>query len=164
MERRVPIGRGFFMQIARLERRPELDALCGHLLKVVAIEPFLTLGKASLRVFCTHIFFVFVGLSLLVRDVGEDVGAPLEQLHGITAMLLLMVTFTVLILVAAHRVRQNRARRSGRSAQAGAVPAGPSAGASHLHGHTSGSHSRMHPMSFCRAEEPPPGGAEKNVR
>jgi hypothetical protein len=77
-----------------------------HLVKVVAIEPFLTLGKASLRVFCTHILFVFAGLALLVRDVGDDVGGPLEQLHGVTAILLLAVTFAALILVAAHRVRK----------------------------------------------------------
>ena len=81
-----------------------------HLVKVVAIEPFLTLGKASLQVFCTHIVFVFVGLALLVRDVGDDVGQPLEQLHGITAAVLLAVTFTVLFLVALREVRK-RGRR-----------------------------------------------------
>jgi hypothetical protein len=83
-----------------------------HLLKVVAIEPFLTLGKASLRVFCTHLVFVFVGLTLLVRDVDDDVGAPSEQLHGITAIVLLILTFAALILVAAHEVRRRRQRRA----------------------------------------------------
>ncbi len=83
-----------------------------HLVKMVAIEPFLTLGKASLRVFCTHLVFVFAGLALLVRDVGDDVGAPSEQLHGITAAMLLVVTFTALILVAIHEVRRRRARRA----------------------------------------------------
>jgi hypothetical protein len=83
-----------------------------HLLKFVAIEPFLTLGKASLRVFYTHILFVFVGLALLVRDVGDDVGEPLEQLHGLTAILLVAITFTVLILVATHEVRKRRGRRA----------------------------------------------------
>jgi hypothetical protein len=83
-----------------------------HLVKFVAVEPFLTLGKASLRVFCTHILFVFVGLALLVRDVGDDVGAPIEQLHGIAAILLIAVTFTVLILVASDEVRKRRNRRS----------------------------------------------------
>jgi hypothetical protein len=82
-----------------------------HLVKVVAIEPFLTLGKASLRVFCAHLVFVFVGLALLARDVGDDVGAPSEQLHGITAMVLLIVTFTALILVAVYEVRRRRERR-----------------------------------------------------
>jgi hypothetical protein len=87
-----------------------------HLMKVVAIEPFLTLGKASLRVFCTHLVFVFVGLALLVRDVGDDVGGPSEQLHGISALLLLVITFIALILVAAHEVRRRRARRAGAAA------------------------------------------------
>ena len=80
------------------------------LVKVVAIEPFLTLGKASLQVFCTHIVFVFVGLALLVRDVGDDVGQPLEQLHGVTAALLLAITFTVLFLVAVREVRGRRTK------------------------------------------------------
>jgi hypothetical protein len=88
-----------------------------HLVKFVAVEPFLTLGKASLRVFCTHLVFVFVGLCLLVRDVGDDVGAPLEQLHGFAAILLVAVTFTVLILVASDEVRKRRIRR--RQAEAG---------------------------------------------
>jgi len=80
------------------------------LVKIVAIEPFLTLGKASLQVFCTHIVFVFVGLTLLVRDVGEDVGRPLEQLRGITAFLLLAVTFTALFLMALREVHKRRTR------------------------------------------------------
>jgi hypothetical protein len=87
----------------------------GFLLRWVAVEPFLTLGKASLQVFCTHLAFVFVGLTLLVRDVGEDVGAPSEQLHGLQAIVLLVVTFTGLILVAVHQVRSRRARRTGSS-------------------------------------------------
>jgi hypothetical protein len=82
-----------------------------YLLRAVAIEPFVTLGKASLQVFCTHLAFVFVGLMLLVRDVGDDVDAPLEQLHGIPAILLLLITFTALILVAVREVRGRRARR-----------------------------------------------------
>src|SRR5580658_3783893 len=82
-----------------------------HLIKFVAIEPFLTLGRASLQVFCTHIAFVFVGLALLVRDVGEDTGEPLEQLHGPAAIILLAITFTGLILVALVEVRWRRARR-----------------------------------------------------
>jgi hypothetical protein len=82
--------------------------LRSHLLKVVAIEPFVTLGKASLHVFCTHVVFVFVGLALLVRDVGEDVGAPSEQLHGFEAITLLVLTFVGLILVAIRQVRKRR--------------------------------------------------------
>ncbi|HLI02640.1 MAG TPA: OpgC domain-containing protein [Terracidiphilus sp.] len=99
------------------------------LLRFVANEPFLTLGKASLHVFCAHVFFVFIGLSLLMRDVDEDVGAPAEQLHGIPAIALLVVTFTGLFLVAVRVVRQRRAERAAReraraeAAQTGA--AGP---------------------------------------
>ena len=78
------------------------------LLRWVSIEPFLTLGKASLHVFCTQIVFVFVGLALLYRDVGQDVGAPPEQLPGVPAAILLAVTFTALILVAAREVRKKR--------------------------------------------------------
>jgi hypothetical protein len=84
------------------------------LLRFVANEPFLTLGKASLHVFCAHVFFVFIGLSLLMRDVDEDVGAPAEQLHGIPAIALLVVTFTGLFLVAVRVVRQRRAERAAR--------------------------------------------------
>ncbi len=80
-------------------------------LRWLAIEPFLTLGKASLQVFCTHIAFVFIGLAFLVRDVGDDVDAPLEQLHGLTAIVLLAVTFTALVLVAVHQARKRRASR-----------------------------------------------------
>jgi hypothetical protein len=78
-----------------------------HLLRLVAIEPFLTLGKASLRVFCTHIVFVFAGLLFMVRDVGQDTDT-IEQLHGWPAIVLVAVTFIVLFLVAAHRVRSRR--------------------------------------------------------
>jgi hypothetical protein len=80
--------------------------------RLIMIEPFLTLGKASLRVFCAHLFFVFVGLALLYQDVGEDTDGQIEQLHGFTAIALLVVTFTSLIVVAAREVRQRRAERS----------------------------------------------------
>ena len=83
-----------------------------YLLRWVAIEPFLTLGKASLHVFCTHIVFVFVGLAFLVRDVGQDVPGPSEQLHGIAAAALVAVTFTALILVAVREVRKRRSRKA----------------------------------------------------
>jgi hypothetical protein len=82
------------------------------LVRLIAIEPFLTLGKASLRVFCAHIFFVFVGLALLYQDVGEDGDGQIEQLHGFTAIALLVVTFAALILVAANEVRKRRAERA----------------------------------------------------
>jgi hypothetical protein len=79
-----------------------------YVLRIVAIEPFPTLGKASLRVFCAHIFFVFVGLALLYGDFNSD---GLDQLHGIPAIALLVVTFAALILVALDEVRKKRARR-----------------------------------------------------
>ncbi|HEY1767358.1 MAG TPA: OpgC domain-containing protein [Terracidiphilus sp.] len=127
-----------------------------HLLKVVAVEPFLTLGKASLRVFCTHIVFVFVGLALLVRDVNDDVGAPLEQLHGMTAVLLVAVTFTVLILVAAHQVRQRRAERAGKAAAAARAEAGSSTGAPLAELRSSIDLTEpAYPVSLCSAEELP---------
>ncbi|MGC1783008.1 MAG: OpgC domain-containing protein [Acidobacteriaceae bacterium] len=70
--------------------------------RLVAREPLLTLGKASLHVFCAHVFFVFVGLALLYGEV--------EQLHGITAIGLLAVTFASLILVATNELRKQRNR------------------------------------------------------
>jgi hypothetical protein len=89
---------------------------------VVAREPFLTLGKASLQVFCAHLFFVFAGLALLYGE--------MEQLQGVTAVALLVVTFVSLFLVAANEVRKNRAKKKGSagSASAGssAPPAAPS--------------------------------------
>jgi hypothetical protein len=79
-----------------------------YLAKLVSVEPFLTLGKASLKVFCAHIFFVFVGLAFLYGDFNSD---GLDQLHGIPAIGLLAVTFTALIVVAANEVKKKRAER-----------------------------------------------------
>jgi hypothetical protein len=99
------------------------------LVRLIAIEPFLTLGKASLRVFCAHLFFVFVGLALLYQDVGQDEGEPIEQLHGATAITLLVVTFAALFLVAANEVRKRRADRAAKRIEDGkrgpSVPALP---------------------------------------
>ena len=94
-----------------------------YLLPLVAIEPFLTLGKASLRVFCAHLVFVFVGLALLYQDVGEDVDGQIEQLHGFTALALLVITFTALILVATYEVRKARASRAKRRLEESKVEA-----------------------------------------
>jgi hypothetical protein len=69
-------------------------------LKIVAIEPFLTLGKASLEVFCAHVFFVFFGLALLYGEV--------TQLHGYLAIGLVVFTFTGLILVALREIRRRK--------------------------------------------------------
>ena len=71
--------------------------------RMVLVEPLLTLGKASLEVFCAHIFFVFVGLALLYGEVTE--------LHGRYAFILLTITFTALILVAVREVRRKRKAR-----------------------------------------------------
>jgi hypothetical protein len=76
-----------------------------RLLRLVSVEPFLTLGKASLQVFCAHVFFVFGGLALLYED------AP--QLHGARAYGILLLTFAGLMLVA---MREARLRREARAA------------------------------------------------
>jgi hypothetical protein len=80
-----------------------------YLLRVVSIEPFLTLGRASLRVFCAHVFFVFIGLGLLYGDVDAGSTGEIERLHGMTAAALLVVTFAALILVAVDEMRKKRA-------------------------------------------------------
>jgi hypothetical protein len=88
------------------------------LTKLVLVEPFLTLGKASLEVFCAHVFFVFVGLALLYGEVTE--------LHGRVAIVLLTVTFAALIGVATREVRRKRKLRNSSptaGATAGATPA-----------------------------------------
>jgi len=74
-----------------------------YVIKLVHREPFLTLGKASLEVFCAHVFFVFVGLALLYGEVTE--------LHGVTAIALITVTLTALVLVASNEVRKRRLNR-----------------------------------------------------
>lgn len=82
-----------------------------YVLKVVAIEPFLTLGKASLRVFCAHIVFVFAGLTMLYGDFNAD---GLDQLHGIPAIALLTCTFASLIWLASNEVRRKHRERERR--------------------------------------------------
>lgn len=74
----------------------------------VSREPFLTLGAASMEVFCTHLLFVFVGLALLYNEV--------PQLHGIYAILLLAVTFAGLLFVATRQVRKKQQERRARKA------------------------------------------------
>lgn len=83
-------------------------ALRKYLLRAISIEPFLTLGKASLRVFCAQLFFVFVALGLLYREVGHDIPGPPQRLHNITAVIMFAVTFPTLILVATHQARSKR--------------------------------------------------------
>jgi hypothetical protein len=77
--------------------------LRSYLVRLVAREPFLTLGKASLQVFCAHVFFVFAGLALLYGDI--------PQLHGFRAYGMLVLTFTGLFLVAVREVRLRKAER-----------------------------------------------------
>jgi hypothetical protein len=77
--------------------------LRGYVVRIIAREPFLTLGKASLQVFCAHVFFVFAALALLYGDIPE--------LHGFRAYGMLVLTFTGLFLVAAREVKLRRAER-----------------------------------------------------
>ncbi len=88
------------------------------ILPVIAVEPFLTLGKASLQVFCAHLIFVFIGLALLYSD--------MTQLHGLTSIGLLVLTFSALILVAVWQVKRGNKDRAGKEPAPGAarVPAG----------------------------------------
>jgi hypothetical protein len=74
-----------------------------YLVRLIAREPFLTLGKASLQVFCAHLFFVFAALALLYGDI--------PQLYGFRAYGMLALTFTGLFLVAAREVKMRRAAR-----------------------------------------------------
>jgi hypothetical protein len=83
-----------------------------YLSRIVLVEPLVTLGTASLEVFCAHLFFVFVGLALLYGEVTE--------LHGPYALVLLILTFSGLILVAIREVRRKQKDRLARTAQGGA--------------------------------------------
>jgi hypothetical protein len=67
------------------------------------IEPFIMLGKASLQVFCAHLAhlaFVFAGLAVLYGTV--------SQLHGLSAVGLVALTFVGLIFVALRKIRRER--------------------------------------------------------
>jgi hypothetical protein len=66
--------------------------------RLILVEPFVTLGKASLEVFCAHVVFVFVGLALL--------SGQMSELHGIDAAGLVAITFAGLILIALREVKQ----------------------------------------------------------
>ncbi len=122
-----------------------------YLLRLIAIEPFLTLGKASLRVFCAHLFFVFVGLALLYGDFNSD---GLDQLHGPLAIALLAVTFTALILVASNEVRKKR-RGSGRGNQQKANRDAPTSGAVMHSDVRPQPDPRPHPPVYCAFGEGP---------
>jgi hypothetical protein len=85
-----------------------------YVLKLIHREPFITLGKASLRVFCAHIVFVFAGLTMLYGDVNAD---GLDQLHGIPAIALLACTLVSLIWLASREVRNKQRQKLRRAAE-----------------------------------------------
>jgi hypothetical protein len=95
------------------------------LTKFVLVEPLVTLGKASLEVFCAHVFFVFVGLALLYGEV--------SQLHGIIAAVLVTITFLGLILVAWREVRKREELMRKKSKGAGESPQRPDTSGSASH-------------------------------
>jgi hypothetical protein len=72
--------------------------------RMILVEPFLTLGKASLEVFCAHVFFVFAGLALLYGQI--------DQLHGMHAVALVILTFGGMLLVALREARRKEQRPS----------------------------------------------------
>ena len=74
------------------------------LTRLILIEPFIMLGKASLQVFCAHLAFVFVGLALLYGTV--------SQLRGFDAVGLVASTFVGLIFVAVRELRRKRQAQS----------------------------------------------------
>ena len=72
--------------------------------RIVLIEPFLTLGKASLEVFCAHIVFVFIALALLYGE--------FTQLNGRYSTFVLAFTFAGLILVALREIRLKQTEKA----------------------------------------------------
>jgi hypothetical protein len=80
-----------------------LYSLRGAVRWAISHEPFITLGRASIEVFCAHLLFVFVGLALLYGEV--------PQLHGIYALSLLVATFIGLLYVAQRQVRRKHAQK-----------------------------------------------------
>jgi hypothetical protein len=85
-----------------------------YVVKLIHREPFITLGMASLRVFCAHIVFVFAGLIMLYGNFNSD---GLDQLHGVPAIALLACTFASLMWLASREVRNKRLERERRKAQ-----------------------------------------------
>lgn len=80
-----------------------LYSLRGAVRWLISREPFITLGSASIEVFCAHLVFVFVGLALLYGEI--------PQLHGIYALSLLIVTFIGLLYIAQRQVRRKHAQK-----------------------------------------------------
>jgi hypothetical protein len=81
-----------------------LYSLRGAVRWLISREPFITLGRASIEVFCAHLLFVFVGLALLYGEV--------PQLHGVYALSLLIATFIGLLYVAQRQVRRKHAEKA----------------------------------------------------
>ena len=81
--------------------------------RIVLIEPFLTLGKASLEVFCAHIVFVFIALALLYGE--------FTQLNGRYAAFVLAFTFAGLIFVALREIRLKRSEAATRNTDTSAA-------------------------------------------
>jgi hypothetical protein len=80
-----------------------LYGLRGAVRWLISHEPLITLGRASIEVFCAHLLFVFVGLALLYGEI--------PQLHGIYALSLLVATFIGLLYVAQRQVRRKHAQK-----------------------------------------------------
>jgi hypothetical protein len=80
-----------------------LYSLRGAVRWAISHEPLITLGRASIEVFCAHLLFVFVGLALLYGEIPE--------LHGIYALSLLVATFIGLLYVAQRQVRRKHAKK-----------------------------------------------------
>jgi hypothetical protein len=70
---------------------------------LISREPLITLGRASLEVFCAHLVFVFAGLALLYGEMPE--------LRGPYALALLVATFLGMIFVAQRQLRRKQAER-----------------------------------------------------
>jgi hypothetical protein len=81
-----------------------LYSLRGAVRWLISREPFITLGRASIEVFCAHLLFVFVGLALLYGEV--------PQLHGVYALSLLIATFIGLLYVAQRQVRRKHEEKA----------------------------------------------------
>ena len=81
-----------------------LYGLRGAVRWLISREPFITLGRASIEVFCAHLLFVFVGLALLYGEI--------PQLHGVYALSLLIATFIGLLYVAQRQVRRKHAEKA----------------------------------------------------
>jgi len=86
-------------------------ALRGPVRRLVTHKPLITLGMASMEVFCAHLVFVFIGLAMLN---GQE-----SQLHGLYAFLLLVFTLIGLAIVAHLQVQRKYAQKE-KAARTGA--------------------------------------------